>query len=134
MLDPHGSARGGEDDAPIALSLHVRNGGASEMKRSIDADGDHAIPYGPIRCFEACENDEARVMYKDIEPAEAGNCKFDDAHGGDGIFQIFVACRGGSARCRDLCDDSVCDRRIEAAAVLRHPRVMDDDGAAASGK
>ncbi len=134
MLNSRSPPRCGQDDTPIACPLHMGNGGTSEMKRSINTDGQHAIPQRVIRRFKARENDEPRIVDQDVDAAKAGNGEFNDANRGDWIFQILVACGSDSACCHDFCNDGVRDRGVEAAAVLRYACIMDDDGAAASGK
>src|SRR3954463_3837546 len=99
------------------------------MEWSVDADGEHAIPHGMICFLQICENDESGVVYEGIQSAEATHGKFDDPPRGECIFQIFVTCSGSSTRCCDLCDDSVCDRRIESAAILRDSCIMYDNSA-----
>jgi hypothetical protein len=69
-----------------------------------------------------------------IQPAEAGDGEFDDTRTGGGILQILIARRRRAPGRRDLRNDAVRDRRVEAAAVLRHACVVDDDRGAASRK
>jgi hypothetical protein len=59
-----------------------------------------------------------------------GDSKVDDTSAAGGIFQILIACGGYTAGDRDLRGDAVRYRRIEAAPVQRHPRVMDDNSTA----
>ena len=111
----------------------MRNRGAGEMEPGIDADRDHAIPDGRRGLFESGEDDQAGVVHQGVQPAEARHGEVDDALAGGGILQVLVAGGSRAALCRDLRDDAVGDRWIEAAAVLRHAGIVHDDGAAARG-
>jgi hypothetical protein len=52
---------------------------------------------------------------------------------GGGIFQVLIASGCAAAAGGDLRDDTVGDRRIEAAAVLGHAGIVHDDGTATRG-
>ena len=73
----------------------------------------------------------ARLPIAAIQPPEARQGKVDDALAGVGILEVLVAGGCAAAGCRDLGDDTVGDRRIEAAAVLGHAGIVLDDGTAA---
>ena len=77
------------------------------------------------------EDDQPGVVHQRVQPAKALHGEVDDALAGGGILQVLVAGGRRATLCRDLRDDAIGDRWIEAAAVLRHAGIVHDDGAAA---
>jgi hypothetical protein len=49
----------------------MRRGSTREMKGSIDADGDHAIPKGSVGFPQAGEDDQSGIVNERIDPPEA---------------------------------------------------------------
>jgi hypothetical protein len=97
------------------------------MKRRTDPDGDHPIPYGPIRLFDIREDDQTSVADHSIEPTKSGYGEVNDPATRRRVLEIFREGSGISAGCGDLIGNCFGDRWIETAAVLRDTRIMDND-------
>ena len=105
-----------EDDAAVALLVHVWPSGMGDVCRPVEVDVYHYVPFVQSHLLEGFVSQDAGVIYQNIDTAIRIECIFNDRFRAVAIRNRRFVGDGCSSDCLDIRDHSV--SRIAAACSI----------------